>query len=149
MDMVVLRDLSPLYPYDFLYQWGSAGTTHQEPDLMINGAIMGFSAGNEKLKHILQTLAVTHPIANSFCWGKDLYGRTLDANTFVFPCNWFNTEWGPAIPLDGFKKSEQSDKLYSGAFTWHWHNRWDDTIEKDSKFDILESLINKKFDEIF
>jgi hypothetical protein len=145
MDMVVLRDLSPLYPYNFLYQWGCAGTTREHPYMMMNGAIMGFNAGNANLKHILQTLALTYPIPNSFCWGKDLYGRTVDSATYVFPCTWFNTEWGPAIPLEGFKKSAQSSELYAGAFTWHWHNRWDDPIEEGSKFYILESIINEKF----
>ena len=28
--------------------------------------------------------------------------------------------------------------MFDGAFTWHWHNRWDDVIEIGSKFQILE-----------
>lgn len=145
MDMVILRDISPLYPYNFLYQWGSSGTTQEEPNLMINGAIMGFNAENENLKFMLETLANTFPIQNSFCWGRELYGQTINKDTLVLPCAWFNSEWGTGIPLEGFKKNEQSQDLYEGAFTWHWHNRWDDVIENGSKFDILESFINQKF----
>lgn len=145
MDMVVLRDLSPLFPYNFLYQWGSSGATNSDPYLEMNGAIMSFFAENKNLRHILQTLIKTHPTQNSFCWGKELYARTRGTNTFVFPCAWFNTEWGPGIPLEGFKKSQQSNNLYDGAFTWHWHNRWDHEIEQGSKFHILENIINEKF----
>jgi hypothetical protein len=148
MDMVVLRNLSPLYPYNFLYQWGSSGTTASEPNLMINGAIMSFFAGNENVKCMLETLVRTNPVQNTFCWGRDLYGRTRNDFTHVFPCAWFNTEWGTGIPLEGFKKSEESAKLYEGAFTWHWHNRWDNEVEAGSKFYILENIINEKFMEL-
>lgn len=148
MDMVVLRDLSPLFLYNFLYQWGSSGTTQQEPELIINGAIMSFNKNNDNLKTILETLTNTQPIQNSFCWGRDLYGKTRDKDTYVFPCAWFNTEWGFGIPLEPFKKSPISNELYNGAFTWHWHNKWDDNIEEGSKFEILENLINIKFMEL-
>jgi hypothetical protein len=35
-------------------------------------------------------------------------------------------------------------KMYEGAFSWHWHNKWSDVIEIDSKF----YTINKKMNEI-
>ena len=148
MDMVVLRDLSPLFHYDFLYQWGSSGTTKEEPSLMINGAIMAFSKGNQNLKNILEALTNTNPQMNTFCWGRDLYGKTISKETYIFPCLWFNSEWGTENPLEAFKKSDSSKELYDGSFTWHWHNRWDQEIEIGSKFHILEEIINKKFAEI-
>ena len=39
-------------------------------------------------------------------------------------------------------------ELFDGAFTWHWHNKWDDLIEAGSKFDILEKKINAKFNAL-
>lgn len=148
MDMVVLRDLSPLFKYNFLYQWGSSGTTKEEPNLMINGAIMNFDIENKNLKIMLESLSKTHPSQNSFCWGKELYIRTRTDETFVFPCAWFNTEWGPGLPLEAFQKNQYSNELYDGAFTWHWHNRWDSEIEQGSKFQILESIVEEKFQNL-
>jgi len=148
MDMVVLRDLSPLFSYNFLYQWGSSGTTNEEPNLMINGAIMSFKKEDSNLKKMLEEILITEPIQNTFCWGRDLYGRVREKNTFVFPCAWFNTEWG-LYPLEPFKNLEQSKELYDGAFTWHWHNRWDEKVENGSKFELLEREINYKFMENF
>lgn len=148
MDIVTLRDLSPLYPYNFLYQWGAAGTTDSEPTLSMNGAVMSFNAGNTNLKIMLENLLKIKPVQNTFCWGRDLYGISRQPETLVFPCVWFNTEWAFAIQFNGFKKEEHSAKLYDGAFTWHWHNKWDEPIEHGSKFSILEEIIDEKFMEL-
>lgn len=146
MDMVILRDLSPLYVYNFLYQWGASGVQPSEPNLMINGAIMAFNKENENLKHMLNTLTTIKPVPNSFCWGRDLYIASRSEDTNVFPCSWFNTEWCmEKVVLEPFKKNAFSNMMFDGAFTWHWHNKWDQEIEDGSKFFIIENIINEKF----
>ena len=46
--------------------------------------------------------------------------------------------------MTSFKK-EDNINLFDGAFTWHWHNKWNDNIEEGSKFEILEKITNENF----
>jgi hypothetical protein len=150
MDVAVLRDLNPLLAYEFMYQWGSSGTTKSEPDLRQNGAVMRMFAGSRLATDLLNELRNTPGNPNSTCWGTDLYKKVYqhNRNWYTFPCAWFNTEWGLGIPLQPFKKNQNgndSSELFDGAFTWHWHNKWKDEIEPGSKFYILEQLIDERF----
>lgn len=150
MDVVVLRDFKPLLPYEFMYQWGSTGTHSGEPELRQNGAIMRLKAYSQLCHDLLNELVLTPPNPNTTCWGTELYHkvRNKNANWQVFPCAWFNTEWGMSRTIQPFRKNfegNESSELFDGAFTWHWHNKWDDPIEEGSKFHILESMIEEKF----
>jgi hypothetical protein len=153
MDVVVLRDFSPLLPYEFMYQWGSTGTHGGEPVLRQNGAVMRLKAYSQLCHDLLNELARTPADPNSTCWGTDLYNkvRKFNTNWSIFPCAWFNTEWGMGIPLLPFQKDKSgndSSELFDGAFSWHWHNKWDDEIEEGSKFHILENIVERKFKEL-
>lgn len=139
-DTITIRSFSPLFWADFLYQWGSSGTTEAEPNLLMNGAIMSFRRRSENVKRMLYGLVETTPTPNTFSWGRDLYGRYRTPETRVLPCAWFNTEWGLAWDMQPFKKNKYSNHLFEGCFTWHWHNQWDAEIEEGSKFQILESM---------
>lgn len=151
MDVAILRDLSPLAGQEFLYQWGSSGTQDYENRLCANGAIMRLNANSTVAADFLQQLYVTPPNPNSTCWGTDLYSHVMKKHPelSIFPCAWFNTEWGPGIPLAPFQRNingNNSDELYDGAFTWHWHNKWDDVIETGCKFENIEKIVNTKFE---
>lgn len=153
MDVVVLRDLAPLLPYEFMYQWGSSGLTKSEPNLRQNGAVMRMFEGSKLATDLLTELKNTPGNPNSTCWGTDLYKKvyTYNRNWSTFPCAWFNTEWGMGIPIQPFKKNQNgndSSEMFDGAFTWHWHNKWQDTIEQGSKFQILEELMNERFSKL-
>lgn len=138
---------------EFMYQWGSTGTHPNEPILKQNGAIMRLKSYSQLCHDLLNELAKTPADPNSTCWGTDLYHkvRNNNKNWIVFPCAWFNTEWGMGVPLMPFQKDKNGNKsseLFDGAFAWHWHNKWDDEIEEGSKFQILESIVEKKFRDI-
>ena len=152
MDVVVLRDFSPILEYEFMYQWGSSGTipSGNEPILKQNGAIMRINKQSKLAHDLLEQLALTPARPNTTCWGTELYHKVWlkNKNWFTFPCAWFNTEWGMSRTIQPFKKDfegNESSQLFDGAFTWHWHNKWDEPIEIGSKFDILENIIEEKF----
>jgi hypothetical protein len=146
MDVLVLRDMSPLNNYEFLYQWGTSGYNQWEPNMQMNGAIMRLNKNSEASKEYLQILKSIPPVKDSFMWGTNMYSK-LKSDIWVFPGVWFNSEWGfEGTLLEPFKKVEYS--LFDGAFTWHWHNRWDELIEQGSKFQILEDQINEEFKKI-
>lgn len=143
MDVVLLRDFSPLLLWQFMYQWGGAGVVACAPALWANGAIMRLFAGSLVARQLLEELARTPGRANDFCWGADLY-RKVNGYA-ILPGAWFNTEWLLGQTLRPFTKSAESAQLYEGAFAWHWHNKWDEPIEEGCKFHLLEQQIERRW----
>ncbi len=141
MDMVLLRDLSPLVENEFLYQWANSGSKASKTALMINGAIMRLKKHSKLAREFLEQLIITPVVPDSSCWGRQVYEevRKKNQNWLVLPCAWFNTEWGLGLKgtFPGFKK-KWFVNMYNGAFSWHWHNQWDAKIEKGSKFERIE-----------
>jgi Glycosyltransferase sugar-binding region containing DXD motif len=142
-DMVLLRDLSPLLDNEFMYQWGTC-------EGQINGAIMRLFWRSRLAFDLLTTLKTIAPSPGVTLWDKELYSavRKFNKNWIVYPSAFFNTEWQLGVSTEPFEKHEYSTNLYEGCFAWHWHNRWDRPIEEGSKFEIIESMVNKKFDEL-
>lgn len=148
MDVLVLRDMTPLNDYEFLYQWGTSGFNSNEPTLTMNGAIMKLDAKSKLSEEFLLRVKQTPPYKDSTCWGNSLYSKVVDSDLLVLPGVWFNSEWGfEGTNNNPFKKVEKVE-LFDGAFTWHWHNKWDDFIEPGCKFEYIENLHNKKYKEI-
>jgi hypothetical protein len=145
MDVLVLRDMSPLNSFEFLYQWGTSGFSSHEPHITMNGAIMRLEKKSKLSKEFLEKILITKPVVNTTAWGNQLYSKIEDNDLLVLPCIWFNSEWG----FDGTRcnpfKNIGPVELFNGAFTWHWHNKWNDEVEVGSKFQILEEIHNQKF----
>lgn len=156
MDVLILRDLSPLNNLQFLYQWGSSGTTIQEPNIFYNGAIMRLNKNSDASIKLLKETLNLRSAGGTTNWSSTIYSKINDDNLNYLPCAWFNTEWALSnndrinyynnvnYEMTSFKK-EDNINLFDGAFTWHWHNKWYDIIEEGSKFQILENIINQKF----
>jgi hypothetical protein len=130
---------------EFLYQWGTSGFNSNEPYITMNGAVMKLDKRSSLSLEFLEKLSITNPVKNTTSWGNSLYSKIENNEVNVLPGVWFNSEWGfEDTKCEPFKKVENFS-LFDGAFTWHWHNRWDDEIEKGSKFEILENKINDRF----
>jgi hypothetical protein len=148
MDVLVLRDMSPLNGVEFLYQWGTSGFNANEPNITMNGAVMKLDKGSSLSLEFLEKLSITNPAKNTTCWGNLLYSKIQNNDLTILPGVWFNSEWGfEDTKCEPFKRVENYS-LFDGAFTWHWHNQWDAEIEKGSKFEILEGIIEEKFKKI-
>lgn len=156
MDTVPLRDFDPLLDYEFMYQWGSSGTTVYEPDIMINGAVMRLLSKSRLAEDLLNELKNTPGVPNSNSWERDLYGKVVKFNKdlVILPCSWFDTDWAldnkkrPRGPFNNIYFLQKKDLFIDGPFAWHWHNQWDAKIGNRSKFAIIEKIIDKKFDLI-
>ena len=160
MDVCVLRDMSPLWEYSFVYQWGDSGTsaTHGDPTggptipykLYCNGAVMNLKPFTECSFKFLSLLLQIPPVPNTTCWGSQLYEFVDDDNLYRLPCAWFNTELcvGSCATTSTTFFKTNINSLYNGAFTWHWHNQWDAVIEQGSKFQMLESIIENKLSAV-
>ena len=136
MDVLVLRDMSPLHNLEFIYQWGTSIVVNN--NTAMNGAIMKLNKGSAVSSEFLELIMKIQPSKDTPCWGSYLYSKLEKNNILVLPCIWFDSEWGfPDTINEPFKKIDTIN-MFDGAFTWHWHNRWDYVIENGSKFQILE-----------
>lgn len=145
MDVLVLRDMSPLNNFEFLYQWGTSGFSPQEPNITMNGAVMRLNAKSDLSFEFIENLYNTKPNKNTTSWGNGLYSKIQRNELLVLPCMWFNSDWGFDGTTHSPFKNIGTPELFDGAFTYHWHNKWDDDISDGSKFQILEELNNEKF----
>jgi hypothetical protein len=139
MDVLVLRDMSPLNHIEFLYQWGTSGANPSEPYIRMNGAIMRLNARSDLSLEFLELLINTPPRTNSFCWGGDMYSRTKRNRVLCLPGIWFDSEWGFEGTASNPFGAVDTVNLFEGAYAWHWHNKWDAVIENGSKFWVLRS----------
>jgi len=147
MDALVLQDMSPLNDFEFLYQWGTSGHNQAEPTMIFNGAIMRLDKNSPASKEYLEILKTIAPQKNSTSWGHSMYSR-LKNDIWIFPCVWFDSEWGfEGAVNDPFNKNEKNS-LFEGAFTWHWHGKYEQEIQLGSKFEILETRINSIFKDL-
>jgi len=140
-DILFLRDMSPLLKYEFVYKW-----ENYKACSYLNGAVMRLFKNSELSIQMIKEIINKEPLIGSLCWASEVYCSVAkyNNNLIVFPASFFNPEWQLSIPINGFEIYKYSEELYDGSFTWHWHNRWESTIEKNSKFDILDNIINKK-----
>ena len=144
-DVVFLRDFAPLLSQEFMYKWGL------EKD-MINGAIMRGFKHSQLMKDLIHEIAIGGSFPNSTIWSTNLYQkvRNYNKNWTIFPSGFFNSEWQDMkfnTPGNGevFLPFTKNDfDMYDGAFSWHWHNKWTSDIEEGSKWQVLESSIDKK-----
>jgi hypothetical protein len=142
MDVLILRNMLPLNDYEFVYQWGSSGNGTES--FTMNNAIMRLNKGSQLANEILELITKTVIRKNYNCFGRDLFLQIKNNKILVLPCIWFNSEWVCSkVPLNPFKNIGIIE-LFDGAYTWHWHNRWNHEIDSGSKFYFLESLHNLK-----
>ena len=145
-DILFLRDLSPLLKYEFVYKWENYNACPY-----LNGAVMRLYKNSDISTQMITEMIKTYPSIRSLCWASDVYCSVANynQNLIVFPASFFNPEWQLSIPIDGFGIYKYSNELFDGSFTWHWHNRWEYNIEKNSKFDILDCIISEKLKNKF
>ena len=138
MDIVYLRDFSPLLSQEFMYKWGVE-------DGMINGAVMHMNNHGKLSNDLLNVISTTTAVPNTTQWSTDLYQtvRKHNKDWTIFPSAFFNSEWQDD-PDRNWGSNERNAfnvfnwNVYDGAFTWHWHNRWDNEILEGSKFKYYE-----------
>ena len=149
-DVVFLRDFAPLLGQEFMYQWGTETPTSSQAT-KINGAVMRMFKESKLAAQLLQCLPTMPAGFDSTDWSATLYQhvRRYNKEWTVFPCALFNTEWQLYINMGEsahpFRKGPQSELDFDGAFSWHWHNKWDAPIEEGSKFQRLEAKVNERY----
>ena len=143
LDIFFLRNFDPIF-YRFeseicVYTW--------ENQNYPNGAIfISIIPENPKLKNAIKFI-----INRNKGWGFQEANLTFDLplDMFVLPCSWFDPSWidNPYNLkfTDFFKNSDilyTFDNFFNGSFCYHWHNQWNDPIDKNSIVYQLDKLLD-------
>jgi hypothetical protein len=140
LDCFVLRSFDPLFGRFeneiCVYQW--------ENQNYPNGAVyISLEAKSDKMKKNIQFI-----MTRNRGWGFQEAHLTYDLplDLLVLPCSWFDASWitnPDNLTCDAFFKSAPPytlDTFFKGSFCYHWHNRWNYKVEKNS---ILDQLVQK------
>ena len=103
---------------------------------------MALRAGSEFARELIR--GVIEIPAGKYNWGRENLLRAIDRGRpiAVFPSPFFDTEWQANDDFEPFRKTAAATNFFEGAFSWHWHNRWDEPIEAGSKFQLLEARVD-------
>lgn len=139
LDCFFLRSFNPIFRnYEkeiCVYQW--------EKQKYPNNAIyISLEPKSIKMKHNINFI-----INRNRGWGFQEAQLTYDLplDMLVLPCSWFDGDWirnpyniGTVKFFKNLEKEYNFDNFFSGAFCYHWHNKWDMPIEENS---IMEQLV--------
>lgn len=143
LDVIFLKDLSPLLDYEFTYLW--PGINSQ------NNAIMRIDKQSDFFKTLIYTIKNLNEIRPAwFDLGQFLYKEVRQnfKNYSIFPTSWFDEDWDFVNFSENFKPNNNFIDR-KGKFAWHWHNNWHSKVEKDSKFYLYDKKINEIFNAKF
>lgn len=160
MDIILLNDLSPLYNFEFFYQWGGS---KEDQINSFCASVMKLDKNSKNSLELLNAIKNSkYPRKGTTYWGRDLFKKIkFPEKILILPCAFFDTEWNISLKnpilasdIDNYfftKKLKNKDLLFLNAFTWHWHNSSykNSPIMPGSKFDLLrkrnDMILKKKF----
>ena len=146
LDCFFLRCFDPIFSnYESeicVYQW--------ENQNYPNGAIfISLEPNSIKMKKNIQFI-----INRNQGWGfqeTSLTYNIKELDMLVLPCSWFDGNWienpyniGEMNFFKESKKIYSFENFFEGAFCYHWHHKWNMTIEENSIFLQLVKIIKNK-----
>jgi hypothetical protein len=170
-DVMFLRDLSPLFPFEFAYPWSKRHENGGGPqNHTLNAAMMRLFKGSDANKDMISRVAREHiPFG---LWGlSSLRDNTKHPDLRVvaveiFDPLWKDTSYFSETELTIFIRNMREKDPETNRFDWfflnetatvsagfhlltksnshayHWHNRWDLDAQLGSAFNIYEEYFN-------
>uniref|UniRef100_A0A6C0EBN4 Alpha 1,4-glycosyltransferase domain-containing protein n=1 Tax=viral metagenome TaxID=1070528 RepID=A0A6C0EBN4_9ZZZZ len=145
LDCFILQSFDSLF-YNFeneicVYQW--------ENQNYPNGAIyISLEPKSEKMKKNIEFI-INHNQGWGFQEAGLIYDLPLDL--LVLPCSWFDADWiqnpyniGTETFFDNTDTIYDFNNFFTGSFCYHWHNKWNNTINDNSIIMQLVKIIQKK-----
>lgn len=145
LDCFFLRSFDPIFKnYEkeiCVYQWEN----QQYPN---NAIFISLEPNSIKMKNNIHFI-INYNRGWGFQEAKLTYNLPLDM--LVLPCSWFDGDWIPNLydigTVNFFKNSKKKynfDNFFKGSFCYHWHNKWNMKIEKNSIIEQLVKIIKDK-----
>jgi len=147
LDMILLKDLKPLLGIEFCYTWSTMKCG--------NNAILRIKKKSKLIIQLIDKYINIIPKKKFKVWYNQ-YIFTDEINIICFPSVMFDPVWILAdlkkkskfSSLNNFddffkKTTENIDMFFNNQiYTYHWHSRNDNVIEKNSFFEKIENKIN-------
>ena len=141
LDVLFLKDMNNIKINKFVYKWGK-----QEYG---NGAIMRLNKGNDIIEKVLNLkLGMPFYPTQTFDVKNNLDIWMLPTEAFDIVWKYKHYKGNIKLPLKDFNDffiptNEEIDlNFLPGCFTYHWHNRWNNLILKDSPiYQIYENFL--------
>lgn len=141
LDVFFLKSIDPVLSSFsekvFLYRW-----SHEE---FPNGAI--YFSPAPKDHELTKIIDIFLEKNIGFGFNETKVGFDTDVGFTVLPCAWFDPAWLENDCFDDFsqffyrnKASYTLNNFFSGAFAYHWHNRWNFPIKEGS---VISDLYNE------
>ena len=145
LDCFILRNFDPIFS-NFeneicLYQW----ETQNYPN---NAIFMSLHPKAANMKRNIEFI-----VKRNLGWGFQEANLTYDLplDMLVLPCSWFNADWiktpyniGTNNFFENTDKHYNFDNFFNGSFCYHWHNKWNNQIHKNSIIIQLVKIIQDK-----
>ena len=158
LDCFFLRNFDPLFcMYEdeiCLYQW-------EKENYPNNAIFISLKPRSPKMKHNIEFIA-----KRKAGWGfqqttqADLAEQLnltydLPLDMLILPCSWFDGGWienpyniGLKHFFEDTDKQYDFDTFFKGSFCFHWHNKWNDTIQKNSIVMQLVTILRRNMKEL-
>jgi hypothetical protein len=161
IDMILLKDFKPILDQEWAYVWGS------ELDFINFGpcaAMMSMHKNSYHSNLCMSEMLNSPHIADTTTLDHAMLAKVYSKKPFyIMPTTFFNTEWnlntqyvngikqynhngeGTLTESGWFVKNEYSNRLFDGAFAWHWHNSSykNHLVQEGSKFDLFSKRTKK------
>ena len=160
-DTLFLKDLSVFHGLSFAFKWGGGGEDNPTAQ-GFNTAVMGLPVGSPIVRQIIEKVgcnaAAFHPtkVAHALgCVDRDTecIGFAMMPSILFDPIHaTLGTEkWRDHESYNGYFSSgdpffiqpspfKDPNNFFPGAFTYHWHNRWERSYHEKSEFARLAAL---------
>ena len=138
LDVIFIRDLSPLLHLEWVYEWSRTGDG--------NNAIMRLKAGSADARTVVRR---TSQLGAKMKSARSVFSKHCKdfKCLWLLPCEFFDPLW-PMVDghskentenyciksFDEFftKKKKQGDAFFETCFAYHWHGRWTKKIKAGS-----------------
>jgi hypothetical protein len=167
-DVLFLRDIYLLLPYEFVYPWSKHGSFGLPEDHTLNGALLRLFANSSANEHMISRVAIEKlPFG---LWGlSSLRDNTRHSNLNIVDVEKFDALWkdekhfsaSQRAQLLSTEKTPETSRFHwffssdvnereagfsvlssANAFTYHWHNNYDRYVEPGSAFSLYETFVD-------
>uniref|UniRef100_A0A6C0DZY9 Alpha 1,4-glycosyltransferase domain-containing protein n=1 Tax=viral metagenome TaxID=1070528 RepID=A0A6C0DZY9_9ZZZZ len=150
LDCFFLRSFNSLF-FNYkdeicVYQWENQNYPN-------NAIYISLEPNSEKMKKNIEYIANLNR-----GWGFQQANLTYDLplDMLVLPCSWFDADWiknpyeiGTEKFFENTNTKYTFDNFFSGCFCYHWHNKWEKTIENNSIIEQLNKIIDRELQSNF
>lgn len=140
LDTFFLRSFTPL----FIYFGNTIMTYRWERQNYLNNALMiSLKPKSAEMRYFIEYCNKIRAFGSG---GSTKWFLTMPVPVLSLPFQWFDQWWADELNVNSMEQQEirfDSFNFFFGAFSFHWHNRWDKKVPSGSTFEQLSFMFDK------